>query len=30
MEELSAMPEYQHNVSKIDIFFLHPAAYSDI
>lgn len=27
---LSAMPEYQHNVSKIDIFFLRPTSYSDI
>jgi hypothetical protein len=27
---LSAMPEYQHNVSKIDILFLRPTAYSDI
>ena len=29
-KKLSAMPEYQHNVSKIDIFFLHPTEYSDI
>jgi hypothetical protein len=29
-KKLSAMPEYQHNVSKIDIFFLRPTAYSDI
>lgn len=28
-KKLSAMPEYQHNVSKADIFFLHPAEYSD-
>jgi NIPSNAP len=27
---LSAMPEYQHNVSKIDIVLLHPAPYSEI
>ena len=27
---LKAMPEYQNNVSKIDIFFLHPTDYSDI
>jgi hypothetical protein len=27
---LSAMPEYQHNVSKADIFFLRPTSYSDI
>jgi hypothetical protein len=26
---LVAKPEYQHNVSKADIFFLHPTAYSD-
>lgn len=26
---LSAKPEYQHNVSKGDILFLHPTAYSD-
>jgi hypothetical protein len=26
---LVAKPEYQHNVSKADILFLHPAAYSD-
>lgn len=26
---LSARPEYQHNVSKADILFLHPTAYSD-
>jgi hypothetical protein len=29
-KKLSALPEYQHNVSKIDIVFLHPAAYSDL
>lgn len=29
-KKLSAMPEYQHNVSKIDIFFLRPTEYSDI
>lgn len=28
-KKLSAMPEYQHNVSKSDIIFLHPAPYSD-
>ncbi len=26
---LVALPEYQHNVSKADIIFLHPTAYSD-
>lgn len=26
---LSALPEYQHNVSKIDITYLRPTAYSD-
>lgn len=29
-KKLSAMPEYQHNVSHIDITFLHPTDYSDI
>jgi hypothetical protein len=29
-KKLSSMPEYQHNVSKINIYLLHPAAYSDI
>jgi hypothetical protein len=29
-KKLSSMPEYQHNVSKITIYLLHPAAYSDI
>jgi len=29
-KQLSASPEYQHNVSHIDIVFLHPAAYSDL
>ncbi len=29
-KKLSTMPEYQKNVSKIDIFFLHPTEYSDI
>lgn len=29
-KKLSAMEEYQNNVSKADIFLLHPAAYSDI
>jgi hypothetical protein len=28
-KKLSSMPEYQNNVSKIDIFFLRPTAYSD-
>jgi len=28
-KELSAMPEYQKNVSKNEQIFLHPAAYSD-
>jgi NIPSNAP len=27
---LSASPEYQHNVSHIDIVFLHPTDYSDL
>ena len=27
---LSALPEYQHTVSKIDIVFLHPVEYSEI
>lgn len=27
---LSASPQYQHNVSHIDIVFLHPAEYSDL
>ncbi len=26
---LSGLPEYQHTVSKADIFFLHPTSYSD-
>ena len=26
---LVALPQYQHNVSKADIIFLHPTAYSD-
>jgi hypothetical protein len=29
-KQLSAAPEYQHNVSHIDIVFLHPATYSDL
>ncbi|MDB5209477.1 MAG: family containing protein, partial [Sediminibacterium sp.] len=29
-KRLSALPEYQHTVSKADIFFLHPAAYSEL
>jgi hypothetical protein len=28
-KKLSSMPEYQHNVSHIDIYFLRPTAYSD-
>ena len=28
-KRLSAMPEYQHNVSRIDISFLYPTEYSD-
>lgn len=29
-KKLSAMPEYQHTVSKIDIVLLHPTIYSDL
>ncbi len=29
-KKLSALPEYQHNVSHQDIIFLHPASYSDL
>jgi hypothetical protein len=29
-KNLSAAPEYQHNVSHIDIVFLHPTDYSDL
>ncbi|MBS1655802.1 MAG: NIPSNAP family protein [Bacteroidetes bacterium] len=29
-KQLSSSPEYQNNVSHIDIVFLHPAAYSDL
>ncbi len=29
-KSLSAKPEYQHNVSKAEILFLHPTAYSDL
>lgn len=29
-KKLSSMPEYQHNVSKIDVFLLHPMEYSDL
>jgi len=29
-KKLSAMPEYQNNVSHIDIVLLHPAEYSDL
>jgi hypothetical protein len=29
-KKLSTMPEYQHNVSKIEIFFLRPTEYSDL
>jgi len=28
-KKLSSMPEYQNNVSKIDITFLRPTEYSD-
>ena len=28
-KKLSGMPEYQHNVSKINIFLLRPTDYSD-
>lgn len=28
-KKLSSMPEYQHNVSRIDIWLLHPTSYSD-
>jgi hypothetical protein len=29
-KKLVASPEYQHNVSHVDIVFLHPAEYSDL
>jgi len=29
-KQLLAQPQYQHNVSHVDIIFLHPAAYSDL
>jgi hypothetical protein len=29
-KQLVASPQYQHNVSHVDIIFLHPAAYSDL
>jgi hypothetical protein len=29
-KKLVALPEYQHNVSKAEITFLHPTAYSDL
>jgi hypothetical protein len=29
-KKLVATPEYQHNVSHVDIIFLHPADYSDL
>lgn len=29
-KQLSGKPEFQHNVSHIDIVFLHPAEYSDL
>ncbi|MCL6524676.1 MAG: NIPSNAP family protein [Thermoflavifilum sp.] len=29
-QHLSALPEYQHNVSKADIVFLHPVSFSDL
>lgn len=28
--QLVAQPQYQHNVSHVDIVFMHPAAYSDL
>ena len=28
-KKMSSAPEYQHNVSKITISFLHPVSYSD-
>ena len=29
-KSLSSSPQYQHNVSHIDIVFLHPAPYSEL
>lgn len=29
-KQLVAQPQYQHNVSHVDIIFLHPAEYSDL
>jgi hypothetical protein len=29
-KQLVAAPEYQHNVSHVDIVFLHPTAWSDL
>jgi hypothetical protein len=29
-KQLSGLPRYQHNVSHVDIVFLHPAEYSDL
>jgi hypothetical protein len=29
-KKISSMPEYQNNVSKINIYLLHPAPYSDL
>lgn len=29
-KRLSALPEYKNTVSKIDIVFLHPTAYSEL
>ncbi len=29
-KQLSGSPEYQHNVSKADILFLHPTDFSDL
>lgn len=29
-KQLVASPQYQHNVSHVDIIFLHPATYSDL
>ncbi len=29
-KQLSSSPQYQHNVSHIDVLFLHPADYSEL
>jgi hypothetical protein len=29
-KKLVAEPQYQHNVSHVDIVFLHPAPYSEL